>query len=52
MSVPGRETSSWTEAIAQAKRAFVNDDYGERVTDPRFWTPFVYYGREAADTVD
>ena len=36
---------SWDTALAETKRAFVNGAYGERLRDPRFWAPFVYYGR-------
>lgn len=38
--------TSWAEAIADTKRAFVEGDYGKRLQAPRFWAPFVYYGRE------
>jgi CHAT domain-containing protein len=36
---------SWDTALAETKRAFVNGAYGDRLRDPRFWAPFVYYGR-------
>ncbi|MFO8099694.1 MAG: CHAT domain-containing tetratricopeptide repeat protein [Salinibacter sp.] len=36
---------SWDTALAETKRAFLSGDYGERLRDPRFWGPFVYYGR-------
>jgi CHAT domain-containing protein/tetratricopeptide (TPR) repeat protein len=39
--------TSWAAAIAQTKRAFIAGDHGERLRAPRFWAPFVYYGREA-----
>lgn len=39
--------TTWAEAIAETKRAFIDGDYGERLRAPRFWAPFVYYGREA-----
>lgn len=39
----GRETT-WSSAITQTKRAFAKGHYGERLQDPRFWAPFVYYG--------
>jgi tetratricopeptide (TPR) repeat protein len=40
-----RETS-WSEAIAETKRAFARGRYGERLQSPRFWAPFVHYGWE------
>ncbi|MFP4229163.1 MAG: CHAT domain-containing protein, partial [Salinivenus sp.] len=36
---------SWDTALAETKRAFLNGAHGERLRDPRFWGPFVYYGR-------
>jgi CHAT domain-containing protein len=36
---------SWNRALAETKRAFLDGDHGERLRDPRFWAPFVYYGR-------
>lgn len=36
---------SWDTALAETKRAFLKGAYGERLRDPRFWGPFVYYGR-------
>jgi CHAT domain-containing protein len=42
-----RYDTTWAEAIAEAKRAFVEGDHGERLRAPRFWAPFVYYGKEA-----
>jgi len=42
----GRSTT-WTEAIVQTKRAFLEGRHGERLRAPRFWAPFVYYGRRA-----
>ena len=27
------------------KRAFINGDFGDRVKSPKFWAPFLYYGR-------
>ena len=39
--------TSWAEAIAETKRAFIEGDHGKRLRAPRFWAPFVYYGREA-----
>ena len=39
--------TSWAEAIAETKRAFIEGAYGTRLRAPRFWAPFVYYGREA-----
>ena len=39
--------TSWTEAIAETKRAFLEGDYGERLRAPRFWAPFVLYGWDA-----
>lgn len=41
-----REGTSWSEAIAQTKRAFARGDHGERFREPRYWAPFVYYGWE------
>jgi CHAT domain-containing protein/Tfp pilus assembly protein PilF len=45
----GRDTS-WTEAIAQTKRAFIDGHHGERLRAPRFWAPFVHYGQSAGAT--
>jgi len=42
-----RHDASWSAAIAATKRAFAGGDHGERLQAPRFWAPFVYYGREA-----
>ena len=39
--------TAWAEAIAETKRGFIEGDYGKRLQAPRFWAPFVYYGREA-----
>ncbi len=39
---------SWNAALAETKRAFLEGDHGERLRDPRFWGPFVYYGRGGA----
>lgn len=36
---------SWDTALAETKRAFLAGDHGKRLRDPRFWAPFVYYGR-------
>ena len=36
---------SWDTALAETKRAFLNGAHGDRLRDPRFWGPFVYYGR-------
>ena len=41
----GRETT-WTEAMVEAKRAFIDGHHGKRLRAPRFWAPFVHYGRE------
>ena len=41
--------TSWTEAIAETKRAFLEGDYGERLRAPRFWAPFVLYGRKGGE---
>ena len=41
----GRDTT-WLDAIAQTKRAFIAGAHGERLRAPRFWAPFVYYGQE------
>lgn len=41
----GRDTT-WLEAIAETKRAFIEGDHGSRLQAPRFWAPFVYYGQE------
>jgi len=38
--------ASWVEAMAQTKRAFLDGHYGERLRAPRFWAPFVHYGRD------
>lgn len=40
------EETSWAAAIAETKRAFIAGDHGERLRAPRFWAPFVYYGRD------
>jgi len=40
-----RETT-WSAALSETKRAFIEGDYGERLRAPRFWAPFVYYGRD------
>lgn len=40
-------STSWSEAIAETKRAFVEGHHGERLRAPRFWAPFVHYGRDA-----
>ena len=37
----------WAEAIAETKRDFIDGHYGERLQAPRFWAPFVHYGRTA-----
>jgi CHAT domain-containing protein/tetratricopeptide (TPR) repeat protein len=37
--------TSWASAIAETKRAFIAGHYGERLRAPRFWAPFVHYGR-------
>lgn len=42
-----RYDQSWAEALASTKRAFLTGHYGERYQDPRFWGPFVHYGRTA-----
>jgi CHAT domain-containing protein len=42
-----RHGTSWSTAIAETKRAFAAGAHGERLRAPRFWAPFVYYGREA-----
>ena len=39
--------TSWIEAMAQTKRAFIDGEYGDRLQAPRFWAPFVHYGRDA-----
>jgi len=36
----------WTRALTETKRAFLDGDHGERLRAPRFWAPFVHYGRE------
>ena len=38
---------SWAEAMAETKRAFVEGHHGKRLRAPRFWAPFVHYGRDA-----
>ncbi len=43
-----RETS-WSEAMAQTKRAFAAGHFGERLQAPRFWAPFVHYGWDIGD---
>lgn len=40
---------SWSEAMAQTKRAFAAGHHGERLQAPRFWAPFVHYGWDAGD---
>jgi len=42
-----RDDISWAEAMAQTKRAFAEGDHGRRLQAPRFWAPFVHYGRDA-----
>ena len=37
--------TSWEEAIAETKRAFIDGHHGERLRAPRFWAPFVQYGQ-------
>ena len=39
--------TSWAEAMAQTKRAFLDGHHGDRLRAPRFWAPFVHYGRDA-----
>ena len=38
--------TSWAAAIAETKRAFIDGHHGERLRAPRFWAPFVHYGRD------
>jgi len=38
--------TTWFEAIAKTKRAFIEGDHGVGLQAPRFWAPFVYYGQE------
>jgi CHAT domain-containing protein len=40
------DTTTFAEATAEVKRAFVEGQFGARNTDPLRWAPFVYYGRE------
>lgn len=40
-----RRETTWAEALVQTKRAFAAGKYGTRLQDPRFWAPFVHYGR-------
>lgn len=42
-----RSGTTWADALAETKRAFAAGHHGERLQDPRFWAPFVYYGAEA-----
>jgi CHAT domain-containing protein/tetratricopeptide (TPR) repeat protein len=41
-----RKDISWSEALAQTKRAFAAGHHGTRFQSPRYWAPFVYYGWE------
>lgn len=43
---------SWSEAMAQTKRAFANGHHGDRLQSPRFWAPFVFYGGDASPAAD
>jgi len=41
-----RDGQPWNRALTETKRAFLAGDHGDRRRDPRFWAPFVHYGRE------
>ena len=41
-----RDGQSWNRALTETKRAFLDGDHGKRLRAPRFWAPFVHYGRE------
>jgi tetratricopeptide (TPR) repeat protein len=40
------EDTSFADATAAVKRAFIAGEFGKENTDPLRWAPFVYYGRE------
>ncbi len=42
----GEEGTSFAEATAEVKRAFISGKFGEKNTDPLRWAPFVYYGKK------
>ena len=42
----GRSQTSFSEAVTQAKRAFIRGEHGRMNADPARWAPFVYIGDE------
>jgi len=43
--------TSWAQAMVETKRAFLKGHHGKRLRAPRFWAPFVHYGRETGGNV-
>jgi len=37
---------SYSAAMTEVKRQFINGDFGEEYKAPYFWAPFVYYGKD------
>jgi CHAT domain-containing protein/tetratricopeptide (TPR) repeat protein len=44
-TIVAEEGLSYADAIAEVKRRFIKADFGEQWRAPRYWAPFVYYGK-------
>ncbi|MCP4399865.1 MAG: CHAT domain-containing protein [bacterium] len=40
------EELSYSAAIAEVRRRFIRGEFGEQWQAPRYWAPFVYYGKD------
>ena len=43
--IVAEEGLSYADAIAEVKRRFIKGEFGEQWRAPRYWAPFVYYGK-------
>jgi CHAT domain-containing protein len=44
-TIVAEEGLSYADAIAEVKRRFIKGEFGDQCRAPRYWAPFVYYGK-------